>query len=279
MNQCANAQQGVHLNAVIRHSSACSLNVQSHDLFDVPRQNENYSNLSKRLFAGVSAYGVTEDFAQKVLSQVSRQDLADFLQSLMLDEESLNQLAQRSYYHPNGFLKLQLVVRDGVKVRLHYWSKDLNSAEENVHNHRWRLASKVMHGKLRSELFSPVETQGQVNTDLDFEQEQLTLRMYRKNLGDHAAQGEVYGDYAVQKTNEIIRNQGAVYAMDTNELHRIVHHQGQATMTLMVQSTPLYKDNHMLSRKNVRNPELEPVCIQSAEKLKPLLQELIDLLK
>ena len=265
------------MNAVISKSSVHSHAVCAQDLFDVPRLNENYSDLSERLFAGVSAYGVTQDFADKVLSQVSRGELADYLEGVLNDEVELHRLAQRSYYHPNGFLKLQLVVQHGVKIRLHYWSKELNSAEENVHNHRWRLASKVMHGKLHSELFSAVNPSQ--DSGSDFEQEQLTLRLYRKDLGDHSAQGLVYGDHLVQKVNEVIRSQGAVYAMDTDELHRIKHHQGQATMTLMVQSTPLFKDNHMLSRKNVRNPELEPVCLQDAEQLKPLIHELIALLR
>ena len=270
------------MNAVYSKSSVSSFPAQSQDLFNVPRVSESYDEFSQKLFAGVSAYGVTQDFADKVLSQISRSDLA-YLENILENETHLQMLASRSYYHPNGFLKLQLVVRDGVKIRLHYWSKDLKSAEENVHNHRWRLASKVMHGKLHSEIFSELKSQSTSESnsqpELESDQERLTLRMYRKDLGDHDAQGHVCGDYTVQKVNETIRSQGAVYAMDTDELHRIKHHHGQAAMTLMVQSTPLFKDNHMLSRKNVRNPELKPVCLKDSEQLRPLIKELIDLLR
>lgn len=257
------------------YNSAYTSDVSSkRDLFNAQRSFELKEDLCDQLISDVSLYGVTEEYAKNSLSKVSRGDLAKYLLGILCDEKRLNDIAKRSYYHPNGFLKLQLSISGHVKVRLHYWSAKLISAEENVHNHRWRLASKVMHGQLHSEVFKEVIPDHSDSTL----KEKLTLRLYHKQIGDHSATGQEFGEVCVQKSASITRLEGEVYAMDTDQLHRIKHHNGQATVTLMVQSAPLHKDNHMLSRKNVQNPELDPVCMGEGSSLKPLIKELIALL-
>ena len=264
------------MNTVYRTHNLCPQSHQTHssrDLFNAQRAAEVNEDLCDQLISDVSIYGVTEEFAKRSLGLVSRNDLADYLEGVLQDPQRLGEIAERSYYHPNGFLKLQLKITSNVKVRLHYWAESLGSAEENVHNHRWRLASKVMHGQLHSEVFEEAEE------TLKGSAEELTLRLYRKDIGDHAATGEAIGDVHVRQSASITRYEGEAYAMDTDQLHRIKHHHGQATVTLMVQSAPLHKDNHMLSRKNVQNPQLNPLCLEDGMTLKPLLNELIGILR
>jgi hypothetical protein len=244
------------------------------ELFKVARTKESQPSLPHNLLAQASVFGVTQDLVDQSLSKVSRPDLAQYLQDLMCNDSELKRITSRSYKHPNGFYKLQLLEQGFSKVRLHYWPIDMLSAEENVHNHRWRLASKVMHGTLRSELFKPVSAQLSGEADC----EQLSLRLYQENLGAVEAAASTHGDRWVQKIATVLRSTGKAYFMDTDQLHRIVHEGGQSIVTLMVQSAPLFQENYMLSKKSVRSPELAPVMLSDINELKSILSKIINLL-
>lgn len=240
-------------------------------LFGAPRQRDTARGLFAQLLTEASAYGVTQELIDRSLSRVSPHELSEALRALMGDPSALERVARDSYFHPNGFLKLQLLINDDAKVRLHYWPASMLPAEENLHNHRWRLASKVMLGALRSDLYRQAEA-GEAGA------ETLALRLYRKRRGAHGAEGERFGERAVKRRATLIRYAGEAYCMDTDTLHRIVHTGGSATLTLMVQSAPLFTSNHMLSQPDVHDPELRPDRLQSVDQLTALLTEITALL-
>jgi hypothetical protein len=57
-------------------------------------------------------------------------------------------IAARSYWHPNGFIKLVLEERAGWgQVRLHVWPNA--SCDDDVHDHAWQYESVVVGGDVR----------------------------------------------------------------------------------------------------------------------------------
>jgi hypothetical protein len=57
-------------------------------------------------------------------------------------------VAGRSYWHPNGFIKLVLEQRDGWgQLRLHVWPEATD--DDDVHDHAWQYESVVVGGELR----------------------------------------------------------------------------------------------------------------------------------
>jgi hypothetical protein len=59
-----------------------------------------------------------------------------------------DEIAGRSYWHPNGFIKLVLEERAGWgQVRLHVWPGA--SGDDDVHDHAWQYESVVVVGDVR----------------------------------------------------------------------------------------------------------------------------------
>ena len=59
----------------------------------------------------------------------------------------LSKVADRSYWHVNGFAKIRLLVRDEFCVRLHVWPAGFNRlGDTEPHSHRWDFASWVAVG-------------------------------------------------------------------------------------------------------------------------------------
>lgn len=74
-----------------------------------------------------------------------RQALGGWLRTIR--DERAEDVARRSYWHPNGFAKLVLQARQGYKVRLHVWpAGDGRLGETNPHGHRWNFASTILCG-------------------------------------------------------------------------------------------------------------------------------------
>jgi len=72
--------------------------------------------------------------------------LEDVIGSLVGNERELNEVASRSYYHNNGFLKVVLIdKRPRYSVRFHIWPEESFQAPD-VHNHSWDMTVSVLNG-------------------------------------------------------------------------------------------------------------------------------------
>lgn len=72
--------------------------------------------------------------------------LADWLRTFD-DADQAARVADRSYWHPNGFAKLVLHVAPDFRVRLHVWPAGTDRlGETNPHGHRWDFASTLLCG-------------------------------------------------------------------------------------------------------------------------------------
>ena len=243
--------------------------------FGCARTEQVSASLIARLMQGVCCYGVSQEFVKRVLENVSTDDLIHAIRLLMNDEKRMEQVAIDSSFHPNGFIKIQFHIQGETKtkIRLHYWPANAHTAEENVHNHRWRMASKVMMGSLHSETWVPLD-----NMDVqDVKNAQrLTLRMYHKQLGAYGATEKNMGMVWATCTDNVHQAAGMAYYMHEDTMHRIVQPTSNTpTLTLMVQSAPIYQDNHMLSFPHVKQPELCAKKIETVACLKKILEEIV----
>lgn len=76
-----------------------------------------------------------------------RANLPATLDAVGRSRSAQDEIADRSYWHPNGFIKLVLDERPRWgQVRLHIWPE--TSDDDDVHSHAWNYASVVIGGAL-----------------------------------------------------------------------------------------------------------------------------------
>lgn len=76
-------------------------------------------------------------------------------------EKVAARLLARSYWHPNGFLKIPVARdADGGFFRLHYWPSNSSGGAkpEDIHSHRWNYFSKVLKGSMEVKYFEERNT-------------------------------------------------------------------------------------------------------------------------
>jgi hypothetical protein len=89
--------------------------------------------------------------------QILEPELLDRPRGLISILQSVDPAVLPATLHPNGFLKVTVSEgsRIGPSLRLHVWPKQGAGESSNVHNHRWRLDSRVLWGVLCAEYFTP----------------------------------------------------------------------------------------------------------------------------
>ncbi|WP_336273161.1 hypothetical protein [Vreelandella indica] len=72
--------------------------------------------------------------------------LVSIINNMMKSQSQLHEVANRSYWHKNGFLKVLLLdKRPKYSIRLHIWP-DSPLQEGDVHNHPWNMSGLVLTG-------------------------------------------------------------------------------------------------------------------------------------
>jgi hypothetical protein len=171
------------------------------------------------------------------------------LHRLCGDAGRLEAVAEASYVHGNGFAKIVLARSGGRALRLHVAT---GSAEENIHDHRWSFASKVLFGAMTNVLFedAAADAAGIV----------LSERRYVR-AGEESLEFPV-GEARVHEISRTTYVTGDAYHMVHSQLHRIVW-DGRPTGTLMVTAAPARDHNRLLT--NVEKPRLREVRLSVGE--------------
>ena len=72
--------------------------------------------------------------------------LKNVIVNLLGNDRELTEIATRSYYHNNGFLKILLIdKRPKYSIRLHIWPTESFQAPD-IHNHPWDMTGLVLNG-------------------------------------------------------------------------------------------------------------------------------------
>ena len=189
----------------------------------------------------------------------------NFIIALMDNPKRLQEVANASYCHKNGFVKLILGQKDERKKRLHYYPVGAK-ADENVHNHRWDLNSTILVGSLPSYFYK-----------VDYYGEQDYLHAYRKN--GHTGEYEIVVTGKCTATEVAYKafSAGTNYTLPHSTHHRIGKVE-TPTVTLMRTSNPVSNQCDLINRIDRSGPGAEVEPPLSIQQVLFYLEEVVELL-
>lgn len=167
--------------------------------------------------------------------------------SLLTDDAFAAAVAARSYRHGNGFLKIVLL-DSGFRLRLHLWFPGA-PCEENIHDHRWSLASAILAGELRSELWA--EAAGDEVIDLETQ-----AYTYHAAQGARPARKLPRGRAALRLLGRTRHAAGDGYALPASTLHRICSHGDRLVATLMCAGPALAGHTRLFAGREGLRPDV-----------------------
>lgn len=182
------------------------------------------------------------------------------LLSRCLNEDStdiLAHMADDSYEHANGFDKISFPALAGtpLRLRLHIWRGSLPGREQKVplpdaHNHRWPLASRILAGTLRNDIYVAEDrTNGQYAHYVHHQTG--SVRGYRFTY---------LGPTELKQAEAIITSVGELYTLAPDIIHRAQPNQGIYTVTAALELAPVRKATDVFA-ESVGKPadiELDP---------------------
>lgn len=159
-------------------------------------------------------------------------ELRHMLEQIIDDDDELAEIAARSYYHANNFLKLVLMSGDTSqwKLRLHVWHPQPDVTEEvteDVHSHRWDFTTALLAGEYCAREFRAIEGE----SDADNYQHLKYLPVG----ADQSFTLEHQGSASLLNVFEAVLPAGTVYHIDHSVLHSISRSGGGGAASLVLQ--------------------------------------------
>ncbi|KMS76215.1 hypothetical protein ACM01_05750 [Streptomyces viridochromogenes] len=106
-----------------------------------------------------SGRGTTFQGSESVVRNLAEpKELRSLIGQIISDDAALADIAARSYYHANNFLKVVLLAGDKNpwKLRLHMWHPQPNASgtiTEDIHSHRWDFTTALVVGEYFAQEF------------------------------------------------------------------------------------------------------------------------------
>lgn len=180
------------------------------------------------------------ELAAWLTQQCDPHTVITMLQQLIGSPQQLAAVAQRSYFHGNGFLKVVLLDK-GYKLRLHVWHKG-EVCEENIHSHRWSFASTVLIGTLHSEIWrnaSPTNAHAKL----------LPEYRYHAATAQQLASIESLGQCLLEMESRVAVSAGKSYFMPVDHMHCINNPGEQLVATLICTSPTGLRTNRLVKTR------------------------------
>jgi hypothetical protein len=169
------------------------------------------------------------DFSQNIINNVAKElqkygkkGVTTLINEILSNQEMLSIFADNIYLHKNGFYKLNLITLDNFTVRLHIWLPHTDSME-TLHDHRWYIASAIIDGSLKSEIWEDSASPHAKSYD-----EYMYIDKYTDPI--------LLGQTKVEFVKQIVHKAGDCYVLNTGVLHRIISHGESLTATLICHS-------------------------------------------
>ncbi|MEX0174081.1 hypothetical protein [Streptomyces sp. LMG1-1-1.1] len=183
-----------------------------------------------------SGHGTTFQGSESVVRRLAEpSELRSLIEQIIADEESLADIAARSYYHANNFLKLVLLAGDKNpwRLRLHMWHPQPDASgtiTEDIHSHRWDFTTALVVGEYFAQEFKIAPG-----------------REYHHFKYLPIGQGKTFSLEAQGKEQlcsvfEALLPAGTVYYIDHKVLHCISRSAGKAAASLVLQQ-PAVEDH------------------------------------
>lgn len=202
--------------------------------FNILRQNENKNLndlkdlLDRTLYIDGDFNDRTFEFeyGKKLNTVVNLIGLKDnfqwLIEQLVNDQQSIMNLTKNSYRHNNGFDKIVLMNGlHGWKLRLHiWWSDSYVSFQEDIHDHSWMFASKVLFGQIHCDVFEDAN-QNSADSEL-FKEYQYTSPSKSTDSQSAYTVEYVKDTYLKKSESNVIIKFGQSYIFPTSMMHRIL---------------------------------------------------------
>ncbi len=204
----------------------------------------------KMFFSNSSNHKTVASKIVKRFEVLGNSDVYQMINEVLCDENLLSNIAKLSHIQKNGFYKIVIESNIQFSLRLHIYAKSLE-AQENLHSHRWFFVSKVIHGCLYSEEWEDSQDLGTQS----FPEYAYTSK------SDSLAP---IGTANVALVKKSYAEQGSVYAMFPDTLHRIIDMDQDLVATLVVRSN-VYRNSARNIIVNNRLPDVSPIIIDGIE--------------
>jgi hypothetical protein len=197
------------------------------------------------------------------------------LEGLAFDNALAEAVAADSYWHSNGFAKLNLVrhAEPTFRLRLHVWPTGGESGpafqHTNIHTHRWEFASLVLAGGVHIEEFAETDDYADATS--------LVCDRYRYLTPG----GSVFGHLRPEGTAVLtslgykVHRAGAVHDCDIERLHIVAPLDGEFTATLVVQG-PAALETALVYQRRGREPAVDTGLPLTADEVRSLAVQTLD---
>jgi len=152
--------------------------------------------------------------------------LANVIESLLGCERELNEVASRSYYHNNGFLKVVLIdKRPKYSVRFHIWPEEPFQAPD-VHNHPWDMTGLVLNGSYEWPIYTLNQTsEGCESFDL-FE------CRYMEDYSGHSFHG--LDKVILNQVDKLCFQKGDIFQFPQTQYHSVRKENSQSAESIVI---------------------------------------------
>ncbi|WP_405091658.1 hypothetical protein OG767_00275 [Micromonospora sp. NBC_01392] len=177
--------------------------------------------------------GSLSERGEAVVRRFSRRDeMRYLLDGILSDDRQLGEIAARSYYHANSFLKIVLAVGDenAWKLRLHVWhprSEADSLPREDIHSHRWDFTTALLLGEYNAREYMIAPGDGYHHY------------RYTPVRANQRFSLEDMGSEELAKVCDINVHAGTVYHLDHRVLHSIARSNDGPTATVVLQGPTL----------------------------------------
>ncbi|MGQ4464663.1 hypothetical protein ACN6LC_003770 [Streptomyces violaceoruber] len=196
-------------------------------LFAKPLLPEVHDHLE---MTGHLGHGTLSERAGALVRSLARHDeMRSLIDHIVSDDVQLAEIAARSYYHANSFLKLVLAVgsENTWKLRLHVWhpqAEEDREPREDIHSHRWDFTTALLLGEYNAREYM-IAPGG----------EEYHHYKYTPVRADQFFALESMGTDQLAQVFESNLQAGTVYHLDHRVLHSIARSYDGPTATVVLQ--------------------------------------------
>jgi hypothetical protein len=187
-------------------------------------QRDLFARLKHSASAGV---GALADALTAVVEPITFRSL---LSEISASRNLLEEVAERSVWHPNGFGKIVLLSGQNYKLRLHVWreSDELpDSSRENIHNHRWDFAMFLLAGSYRHQEYRPADS------GRDFH-----AYAYQSSADKSTYSLSPIGSKQLRCVFDARLHEGSRYTIASDVIHRVIPDPANPPVSLVLEGPP-----------------------------------------
>lgn len=228
----------------------------------------DFDVLKKDIGSLLRGAGAPSEVMNKVavrLQNFGKAGLLQTISAILNNEAFLTAVASQSYLHGNGFYKIVLAEEDDFVIRTNIWMPGVH-AEENLHDHRWHLASTIINGTLESEIWEEAASP----TAAEYEE-----YIYVGKTAQKEAYTLPIGKSKISLKEKTVHRTGECYNLPSNIMHRIVLSGKDLTCTLMCHPASARKWGRVIPLKPLE-PDLDRIYLSNKE-MSQLFQQYLEM--